>query len=442
MAKIREFSAMYYNPKKYPDTGRLLCLPSSKIDPVKKKELYDSDPYNYVSLVLPEGDADERYRNSIKRIFSWLLRDVVLIDEKPSFYLYEINLKTESGMQVQYALTTLIKLEEDDSIRVLEEPAAAAVEDRYALLKETETHLESVLMASPDNQKQFQGLLAQAAGSAALMQEVKDPYGNTHKVYRLTDENTVNSLKAVLGTLPLYLLEGADKYQAALKLRKEQSNAPETIDGSRPDDYILANIMSLQDSSLRIMPSTLAIRETGATGVAFLKSLEKSFKLGAMAFEDERMEKAARIKLRKMMLENKAQGILSLGVAIKEVPNKYFILSLNPDALTQTKAGIAGSELRKALDILLWNKLLVSDVLKTDLGDTARLSFIRGDNTAIEAVKNGIFDIALIINPIKVMEALKIADNKEKIPHLSADFYPSAMSGLLAYSLKYSKIKG
>ncbi len=443
MAQLREFSSMYYNPKKNPDISKLCCPPYNKIDSSKKKELYDSDPYNYVNLVLPEGDSQEKYRNSIKRIFSWLLRDVMLIDEKPSMYLYEHNFKMDGVNQVRYGITTLVKLEEDpQKIKISERSHSQGVEDRYNLLKETETHLESVLFACNDSQNQLLALLKQIPEKSTVMQEVKDQYANIHRIYRIEDESIVNNIKSFTGDKTFYLLEGVHKYQAALQYRKSVANAPQVIDGTRSDDYILGTIVVMQDTTLKTLPANVNLRETGMSGVAFLKGLEKNFKMGAMAFEDERMERAARVKLRKMMMENKARGILSLGVYIKEVPGKYFILSVTPEALTQIKAGIGGSEIKKSQDIFYWEKLIIQDALKLKMEDENKISMVRGDNTALEAVKSGEFDIALIINPIKVMDVIRIADNNEQIPHLSADFYPSLLGGLLAYSLKYSKIKG
>ncbi len=442
MAHLSEFTTMYYNHQKYQDINNLVCPPFNKIDAFRKKQLFDLDSYNFINLVLPDGEGDERYRNSIKRIFSWLLRDVMLIDSTPTMYIYEQEFQADGSVHTRYGVTALARLEENGtSFKMIEQYKSEHIDDRRKLLKENESQLESVMCLYRDPQNTIQTLLQSVVANKEALQEAKDQFDNLHRIYRIENSDIIQKIKSFFADKPSYLAEGAINYLSSLKYRKSLEGLPEVIDGSRPEDYFLATYFCIESAPLKTLPTNILIKDTELSGMAFLKSIEKKFKLGAMQFGDQRMEKAARIKLRKLLSDYQSKGIHALGVYHKDMPTKYFLLALDNTLYKNITQQIAGSELKKSQDVVLWEKAILQDSLNLDLQTESKVALVPGDNSAMEAVKAGFYDMALILNPIKALDVLKLADNNEVIPPLSANLYPGMLGGLVAFSNKYSKLK-
>jgi uncharacterized protein (DUF1015 family) len=81
-------------------------------------------------------------------------------------------------------------------------------------------------------------------------------------------------------------------------------------------------------------------------------------------------------------------------------------------------------------------------ILDKGLGITAEavtaeknLAYERETEAAIAAVDRGEAQLALLLNPVRVEQVMKIALAGDVLPQKSTDFYPKLLSGLAVYRL-------
>lgn len=442
MAQVIPFGAMHFNAEKNPDITEMVCPPYDMIDEDFRKTLLERSPYNYVQLILPEGDEEERYRNSMHRIFSWLLRDVLVIDKEPCYYLYEQDFTFEGEEFKRVGFFGLEKIEEyGQNVKRHERTFPKYVEDRYNLLSETQSHLEGIFLLYQDEQKELQKELEAFSAIETPLYVVKDEDGNTHKIFPIADQALNEKIRNFMSTRPVYIADGHHRYETSLRYMKAMKDElGDKYKGNEPFNFLLAAFFNAYDEGVKVFPTHRVLREVKLSGADVLKKLEMHYKIAAMEFTDYRLEKAARMKMRTLLNQYKAQGKHAFGVYLKDYPNKYFIITLKDEAGSIVNRPVS-AEL-KALDVLILEESILTPIFNIDTHSAEKpLMYVRGDSKALDLVKTDKYDIAFILNPVSPVQVVKVADNNEEMPHKSTDFYPKLLSGLTAYSLKYSKIK-
>jgi uncharacterized protein (DUF1015 family) len=444
MAQLAEFGAMYYNTKKVKDMSDLICPPYDMITADEKEALIEKDPYNFVNLVLPDGEGEEKYRNAMNKIFSWLLRDVLIIDGEPGFYVYETEFNFDGNTLIRRGFIGLLKIEEyGEVVKKHEKTFTAYVEDRHLLLNETNTELESVFFVYKDKEKQLNNLYDKViASSEKPMLEVVDGEGHKHRIYKISDAEINGNIKTCFADKSVYIADGHHRYETALKYRNSRKQElGEKYTGKEPFNYTIGAFFNVYDETIKILPTHRLIKQTSLSGLEILRKVEKHYKIAAMEFSDYRMEKAARIKLRKLLAEYKRNGQKAIGLYHRDFPNKYLLLVLKSE-LDEALGGKQLSEAMKELDVVLLESSILNPIFGISSENTAKqLYYIRGDAKALDLVKAGKCAIAFILNPVDPINVVNIAEKNEEMPHKSTDFYPKVVSGLLEYSFKYSKIK-
>ena len=435
MAEIVEFAAMRYNQTKVEDLSRLICPPYDMIDNNLRTKLMDQEKYNYVNLILPEGDETEKYRNAMRLVFSWLLRDVLVVDTDPSYYIYQQTFNFEGETFTRQGIIGLIRLEDyGNNVKRHELTFPKYVEDRYNLLKETEIEFESIFFLFKDEQKTINSDVNAYIGENKPVFDVQEEEGNQHAVYKVTSPELNTKLKAFFSDKKVYIADGHHRYETALRYMKAQKEAKgDKYTGKEPFNFLMGVFFNGTDDAIKILPTHRLIQTPSVTGVELLKQLEPNFNIASMQFDDARMEKAARIKLRKLLTDYKASGKTAYGIYFKAIPNKYFIISLK-DELKKT----SGLE---SLDVSTLQTMILKSALNISTDGQQQIFYVRGDSKALDLVKNDNYGLAFILNPVDPVTMMQISDNNEEMPHKSTDFYPKILSGLTAYSFKYSKIK-
>lgn len=442
MAEIIKFSAMHYNAEKISDLSKLVCPPYDMISEEQKVDLYDSDPYNFVNLVLPEGDDSEKYRGAMNRIFSWLLRDILVINKEPGYYIYEVSFDYEGEKIVRRGFVSLLKIEEYGSVvKKHEKTFTKYVEERYLLLNETQTELESIFFLYKDQQNQLKSDIDKIAVSSSILCEAVDGEGYTHKIIKIDDETVSSAIKTFMSTQSVYIADGHHRYETALKYANSKKiELGDKYKGNEPFNYVMGVFFNAYDPTIKILPTHRLIKETNQSAVSILKRIEKHYKLAAMEFTDFRKEKAARIKLRKLLTEYKKENKHSFGIYLKDVPNKYFIVTLKDGQGDLVNRPV--SDEMKSLDVLLLESSILIPIFNIGSDDREKhLFYVRGDAKALDLVKLGRYAVAFIVNSVDPINMVNIAENNEEMPHKTTDFYPKLLSGLTEYSFKYSKIK-
>ncbi len=86
------------------------------------------------------------------------------------------------------------------------------------------------------------------------------------------------------------------------------------------------------------------------------------------------------------------------------------------------------------LDVSVAHTLLVEALLGINVADVTEGKYIRytlDANEALQDVKAGKAQAALLLNPTRVKQICDVSDVEERMPHKSTYFYPKLITGLV-----------
>ena len=249
--EVRPFRALTY---RHHDPEHLARVSSPAYDLVTldgRERLADADPHNIVRLILPRVEPDpgpgDRAARSAEQaattLESWLADAVLVRDAEPGLWLYEMS--PPDGRPATAGWLGAVALPEAGSRAVLphEDTYAPAVEGRRALLAATGTDLEPIVLAHDPEPEVAD--LTRRAGAGAPTLEVRDTDGVVHRLWRVTDEPTVQRLVTALHRTGAVIADGHHRFAAARANSRAQVGVPGT-------DAVLALVTPMGPGGLRV----------------------------------------------------------------------------------------------------------------------------------------------------------------------------------------------
>jgi uncharacterized protein (DUF1015 family) len=92
MAKLKPFRGMRFVTKNAGDSNELVCPPYDIISKKERDDYIKKNPHNIIRLELPNvDDGDNRYKAAGETLREWLDGEILKCDEKPAFYIYEMD---------------------------------------------------------------------------------------------------------------------------------------------------------------------------------------------------------------------------------------------------------------------------------------------------------------------------------------------------------------
>ena len=89
------------------------------------------------------------------------------------------------------------------------------------------------------------------------------------------------------------------------------------------------------------------------------------------------------------------------------------------------------------LDVAILHTLLIEDILGIKPENIeGHVRYERSANKAMRRVDTSGFQFSFLLNPTRSEQVKKIAQNKERMPQKSTDFYPKLISGLVFYDVE------
>src|SRR5512134_2430534 len=147
--------------------SRLIAPPYDVISPAQRERYAAQDAHNIVHLMLPEAPGGgDRYRHAAALLAAWRQGGVLMRDADPAAYVLAQEFALPSGeRRTRYGVFVAMAAEGYGPRRVRphERTHAGPKADRLALLRATDTSLESIFVIAPDPD----GELAAAAHAAA-----------------------------------------------------------------------------------------------------------------------------------------------------------------------------------------------------------------------------------------------------------------------------------
>jgi uncharacterized protein (DUF1015 family) len=421
MPEIKAFKGIRYNPEYIENLGDVVCQPYDQISNRMEREYKNRNPFNFVRLVLTKyadgHDRQREYRDAKKYIDQWLSEKIFTADEKDAIYPYWQEFTINNVQYTRKAFICLVQLEELGKGNILphERTLSKPKADRLNLLRITKKDLEPVFLLYTDHEHKADGLLEAQCTDQPLV-DIKDENKVTHKLWIVDDEDLIDQVRNQLKKSIFVIADGHHRYETAFNYWSELG----VDDEDHPAHYKLIALVNIEDPGLVILPThRLIMGLNDFTLVPFLEKTEKYFDI-TKTDRDHMMTTLAEIG-------KHAFGFYS--------PQTAYILKLKKAKPMKEKLPDRSKEYQ-GLDVAILHTLLIEDVLGISpehIEDHVR--YERNVPAVMKRVDTGDYQFAFLMNSTRPEQVRDIAQNKERMPQKSTDFFPKLISGLVFYDV-------
>src|SRR3972149_2298508 len=435
MPDMLPFKGILYNPDKMKDLRRVVTPPYDIITPEQQEMYYKRDEYSMIRLDLNKELPDDtennnRYTRSAGYFSKWLSDQILIHDDKPSLYCYELIYQTpDDGQKVMKGFIALCRLEEFGKGKVVphEYTLSKPKSDRLNLLRSCQANFSLIfsLYSSVDGKinKTIEGNLKNSAPDT----DVVDDNGDRHRLWVVSDPAIIEAVQKEMQEKTVYIADGHHRYEASLNYRNEARQKS----GEGPYDYIMMFFANMDEPGLTVLPTHRLISGVSEDKINSLyDSLVKYFRIKDFDFTNGN-ESVARRQLLDAMKKAGPQDHF-LGMYIKG-ENKYSLLELiGEDILLNIQSDKPLSWRR--LDVSILQSLILEDILgfsEESISRQENLCYVKDVDDSIRKVRDEEDQAAFLLNATKIEEIKDVTETGERMPQKSTYFYPKCLTGLV-----------
>jgi uncharacterized protein (DUF1015 family) len=440
MAIISPFRAWRYNPELV-SVQQTVTQPYDKIIPAMQDRYYDASPYSLVRIILgkrlPEdNDSENVYTRSAASFQNWRQASVLRHDSEPSLYLYSqtFTVPGTNTLAERRGFIALGRIEEYSAQVVFrhEQTLAKPKADRLDLLRATRAHFGQIFMLYNGAGK-VDALLNSAANqnkdkNSNADIEVTDEYGVAHRVWKISNADTLASVREQMKDKKLIIADGHHRYETALAYRNQRRANAET--GSAipaPYDWVMMTFVDMDRPGLVILPThRLAFGLPTFSPVQFPAEARKYFNV-------EEVDAGINAARATAILQQAGHA----GTALLAITKERAFLLHTPKVIGTPLFGNLSLR-QQSLDVVQLHKCLIEGVLQISedaVRNQENVSYCREAAEALAQVQSGKVQVAFLMNPARMEQVRDIAFAGEVLPQKSTDFYPKLLSGLTIYAL-------
>ncbi len=442
MAEIFPFRAYRYNSALV-EPAKVLTQPYDKITPAMAEKYASASPYNLIPIEKGKSrpddtPADNVYTRAAKTLDEWIWAKVIVPDATPSLYAYfqEYTVPGTGERRVRKGLIAIGRIEDYSAGVVFrhEQTLSGPKADRLELLRHTQTHTGQLFMLYSDAAARVDALLDAAAGSKAEV-EIRDEYDVVHKLWPVTDAQTVETIRREMADKKLVIADGHHRYETALAYRDECRARAGRVDANAPYEKVMMTLFNMSGKGLTILPTHRIVANVPNFSFAgFRAALANAFEAHSNSFNGGAQRPRAYEQFRRDLLRGQEQRAIGAYAG----DGAFYIFVLKKDAnLEVLLPGVSPGQRR--LDVVLLHRLILErglnitqDAVKTE----KNITYEREMDTAIAEVDSGRAQICFLLNPVSVETVAEMAMGGEVLPQKSTDFFPKLMSGITMYRLK------
>lgn len=435
MAKVVPFKGLRYNTDKIKDLDSVTAPPYDIISPDEQKELYNKDEYNVIRLDYGMGfDGDDetnnRYTRSAGYMQKWIEEQVLIFEDEPSFYIYEQIFQLETDESPTHSLKgiiSLVELEEFSKKVILphEETLKKAKSDRLNLMHETCANMSQIYSLYMDPDQAIADIISECSDGAPDL-TFKTKENVIQNVWIIKDPTLLNVISKKFENKQLFIADGHHRYETALNYRNERHEQDGTEVGTKPYDYVMMMLVSMDDSGLFVFPTHRMIKNIkNFSEQLTVGMLTDDFNASKIYFTEGDISEIIMAKLHDTVVEKR--------FAFYTGQNYYYLLELKDLSIMDDL--ISGySDAYKHLDVTILHKLILEKYFGIDdksLENQEHLVYTRSAEEAVKGVENGDFQCSFLINATKVSEIKDISLVNEKMPQKSTYFWPKLITGIV-----------
>jgi uncharacterized protein (DUF1015 family) len=405
MSKIIPFKAVRPTPDK---VALVTCRNYDDYSPAELAAWLNFNPYSFLHVINPayihaqKITLDKRFKGVAHKYQDFKNDGVFLEEDKPVFFLYEIQTKTNAFIGI--VAGTSIEDYKNNIIKKHEDTLQYRVELFKDYLHQTGFNTEPVLITYPDNVV-INEWIAEKKKSQPIYN-----YSTTnkekHTLWKIELDEEINWLQNQFLTIPeLYIADGHHRSASAELLYDEDKHL-----GNENLNFFMSFLIA--ESNVKIYEYNRIIRDlNGFSKEDFILKLSEHF-----------------------IIKSKEQELWK--------PQSKFEFGMYLDGCFYAlfyKQGTNNPSILENLDAqILYNKVLQPLLGIEDLRNDERIEYIPGKQSILtlkELIDEGEFEVGFMLYPSDISEIKELADNNLIMPPKSTYIEPKFRSGLVVYEL-------
>src|SRR3954451_6230183 len=249
MADVRPLQALHYDLSRTGGLQPVAAPPYDVIDAAQRAELLRRSPYNVVEIDLPQNGGGP-YAHAAEVLPSWNADGIVVRDGAPALWALQQAYTGPDGQpRTRHGIFARVRVEDygPGRIRPHERTHPGPKEDRLRLTRATRANLSPIFSLYDDPDGAAWGAVA-GFTEAAPWGEVTEDDGTVHRLWRVTDPQALEAVRAALAGVELLIADGHHRYETA-RVFAQEPGAPEGA------DHVLMCLVALQDPGLTVFPT-------------------------------------------------------------------------------------------------------------------------------------------------------------------------------------------
>ena len=199
MALVTPFKGILFDSGKIKDLADVITPPFDVISKSAQQQFYERSPYNVVRLILgKKTEFDTRHHNPHSRAADyfneWRENEILIQDRQPAFYLTAFEFPYGDRKVNRFGLISAVRLAaySDGVILPHEKTFTNVRSERLGLMRASGANFSPIFSLYPDDEGIIYNHLANLAGAAPADIEFSDHDGCRHRVWRLTEKESVD----------------------------------------------------------------------------------------------------------------------------------------------------------------------------------------------------------------------------------------------------------
>jgi uncharacterized protein (DUF1015 family) len=413
MADVQPLRALHYDPAVAGPLQDVVAPPYDVIDSGQRAALIERSRFNVAAVDLPRGDPDP-YAAARELFESWQRDGAVVRDEQPALWAHTQDYSGPDGeRRTRRGFFCRVRIEGygPGLVRPHERTHPGPKEDRLRLTRATQANISPIfsLFSDPTNAA-WRAL--EPATKDAPWGEVSDADGTVHRLWRVSDPETIAAVQAATRDAELLIADGHHRYETMEAYAEE-------VGGDGEHRYILMCLVALEDPGLTVFPTHRLVNGLDdERRAALAQALERDFEITEVPIEQVAPEPGG--------------GPLQLGYVTAQ-DERAFRLTLKDQAIAD--AALEGhSDAYRHLDTGVLETLLLKRALglsDDDISHFNGLFYARDTAEALAVVRSGEYDAAFLMRPTPIEQVRDVAAEGENMPPKSTYFFPKLLTGLL-----------
>jgi uncharacterized protein (DUF1015 family) len=295
--------------------------------------------------------------------------------------------------------------------------------DRLRLLRATGVNMGQIFMLYPDPANRVTTILDEAVADRGPDAEAVEMFERDvrQQLWVVTDERVVEAVQEEMAPKRnLIIADGHHRYETALNYRDEMRKAHPDAPPDAAFTFRMAAMVSMDDPGLVILPTHREVLNWTLVPLReLLRRAEPLFRIIPV----EGIEPC--LGTMKAQAHNHAFGLYGEG--------RYHVLVLEDADLIERWVQKDRSAEWKSLDVSIAHQILLRRVVRLSeeaMEGEEHLRYHRDPLTAIGNVDSGKGQLCVFLNPTRIDQVKVCAEQGNKMPPKSTDFYPKMVTGL------------